>query len=250
MARLTNQNGTDSADELFYYTEGTYHAGGGNDTINIKGGTGNDFIKVEKGANNTLYGGEGTNVYHVRGGSKKRFVGGDSKPYSGFGDTFYVYAEAQSYNLLYGNQGEDYYSVNYEAKVAIDVDRNHGNDTDCFNLVGAVLKDCDIVVDKDNSILKLNDIYIKGTSVIFREGASQLGVQGSQVVKVSDIYNVSTLGKSYTQKSLLTEYNNVIYNMGSIGKTVALEDISSGLELTSKGIMETLSAIIAENTVG
>ncbi len=59
---IYNQNGTSGADTLTYNKAGTYHAGAGNDTIKITGGSGvivytdggNNTINVTKGSGHTV----------------------------------------------------------------------------------------------------------------------------------------------------------------------------------------------------
>jgi len=146
MATLTNQNGTGGIDILNYTANGTYHANGGNDTINIKGGSiviytdsGNNTINITGGkghnvkvaadatASNKINGIEkltvngGDAVDAILGSGKDEIVltntngrktGGALGQIRGgdWGDTFTVNNGTQNYQL-YGEAGDDKFII-------------------------------------------------------------------------------------------------------------------------------------------
>ena len=147
MANFINQNGTNNADILDFTASGTYHANGGNDTINIKGGkvivytdSGNNTINVTCGnghtiqvaktikEGNTVNGvekltinganavdailGAGSDVIVIEKSNGKKANGAFSAIRGGaWGDTFTVYDGAESYQL-YGEEGNDTFNIN------------------------------------------------------------------------------------------------------------------------------------------
>jgi len=146
MAVLTNKNGTASADTLTYTTSGTYSAGAGNDTINIKGGSivayldaGSNIINVTGGSSHTVKVATTDAACDKVNGADKLIINGsdiiDAHLGSGkdeitlnttngrksngalsqirggaWGDTFTTNIGAQKYQL-YGDAGDDIFNI-------------------------------------------------------------------------------------------------------------------------------------------
>jgi len=146
MATLTNKNGTNGADIIDLTANGTYHANGGNDTINIKGGSivvytdsGNNIVNVTDGsghtvkvaadeaASNKINGietltvngadivdailGSGKDVIVLSNTNGKKANGALSQIRAGvWGDTFTVNNGAKNYQL-YGDAGDDTFNI-------------------------------------------------------------------------------------------------------------------------------------------
>jgi len=145
MANLTNKNGTTAADIIDLTASGTYHANGGNDTINIKGGSivvytdsGNNIVNVTGGSGHTVKvaadeaAGDkinGIETLTVNGANIVDAVLGSGKDVivlsntngkktgalaairaGAWGDTFTVNSGAKNYQL-YGDAGDDTFNI-------------------------------------------------------------------------------------------------------------------------------------------
>ena len=167
MKNLINKNGTNEAEILDFTASGTYHANGGNDTINIKGGkvvvytdSGNNTINVTGGSGhtiqvaktikegNTVNGvekltinganavdailGAGSDVIVIEKSNGKKANGAFSAIRGGaWGDTFTVYDGAESYQL-YGEEGNDTFYI----KGGKNMNFWGGAANDTFNVTG------------------------------------------------------------------------------------------------------------------
>jgi len=146
MATLTNKNGTAAADIIDLTASGTYHANGGNDTINIKGGSivvytdsGNNIVNVTGGSGHTVKVaadvaagdkingietmtvkgadivdailGSGKDVIVLSYTNGKKASGALSQIRAGaWGDTFTVNSGTKNYQL-YGDAGDDTFNI-------------------------------------------------------------------------------------------------------------------------------------------
>jgi len=169
MANLTNKNGTNDVDVLTLTAKGTYHANGGNDTINIKGGSivvytdsGNNIVKITGGSGHTVkvaekdadsdkingvealtvsgadivdaYLGSGKDTIELSNTNGKKAGGALSKIHGGaWGDTFTVKEGTQGYQL-YGDNGDDTFYI--EAGSNMIFWGGAANDT--FNVTGGI----------------------------------------------------------------------------------------------------------------
>ena len=167
MTTLFNQNGTNSADVLELTVNGIYNANGGNDTINIKGGSvvvytnsGNNIINVTGGRGHTVkvaendkdsdkingveklningadivdaYLGSGKDEIVLENTNGKNSNGVLSMIHGGaWGDTFTVKDGVQNYQL-YGDAGNDVFNISGGSNINF----WGGAANDTFNVTG------------------------------------------------------------------------------------------------------------------
>ena len=167
MTTLFNQNGTNSADVLELTVNGIYNANGGNDTINIKGGSvvvytnsGNNIINVTGGRGHTVkvaendkdsdkingveklningadivdaYLGSGKDEIVLENTNGKNSNGVLSMIHGGaWGDTFTVKDGVQNYQL-YGDAGNDVFNISGGSNINF----WGGAANDTFNVMG------------------------------------------------------------------------------------------------------------------
>ena len=167
MTTLFNQNGTNSADVLELTADGIYNANGGNDTINIKGGSvlvytnsGNNIINVTGGRGHTVkvaendkesdkingvekiningadivdaYLGSGKDEIVLENTNGKNSNGVLSMIHGGaWGDTFTVKDGVKNYQL-YGDAGNDVFNISSGSNIIF----WGGAANDTFNVTG------------------------------------------------------------------------------------------------------------------
>lgn len=200
-----------------------------------------DEFYINTGSYNTVYAGGALNLLYLSGGNHNLMIGGNYR------DWFHVYEGVQDYNLLRGKGGNDVYGVNYGSKVIIDTETgSQEGDMDTISITGARISDMNVKIDQEHNIVKLNDIYIIGSSLEIAHGSSTTSEIGGRI-NMEDFFKLK-LGKTRAYADLSTELANASMNMGDMNRYVALTpEYQLGLETAHAGICEHINKVIAGN---
>ncbi len=206
------------------------------------GGAGDDEFYINRGSLNCFEGVSGANTFVIKGGSFNRIIGGRNNTSS---NEYYVYDGIEFYNMLVGSAGKQYYSVDHTAKILIGTTDSTTNDV--INLAGTNIKDCDIVTDYTNKILKIGDIYIQGRFSELCFGSDTVEAKGTTSYSYNSIFQNNSLGKTHLQGNLLTAYKRLQAEILEGGSTCGLTDIQGGLEEAYFGCTDKIMKIVGAN---